>query len=208
MSLDAEDTKALRLQWLLSRALVAPVSVAVAAIARFYFGYRLDNNINALRAEIWEKLADAYHSILGFVSPMQSYPDLDRMNSQELEYFLESSAIPEYQKEEIKCSSKKLDIYIRIRFWESFNIVDKKGFDFDQYFLINRMFVREDIKTLVEKLSEMMWKALSEKKIEKEYPDPRPGRWEKSEIFLKDGKDIFDEIGRTIELRLWNSTDV
>ena len=56
MSLDAEDTKALRLQWLLSRALVAPVSVAVAAIARFYFGYRLDNNINALRAEIWEKL--------------------------------------------------------------------------------------------------------------------------------------------------------
>lgn len=56
MPLEAEDVKALRLQWRLSRALVAPVSLAVAAAARFYFKYRLDENIDALRADIWAKL--------------------------------------------------------------------------------------------------------------------------------------------------------
>ena len=56
MSLAAEDVKALRLQWRLSRALVAPVSIAVTAVARFYFKYRLGDDIDALRADIWKKL--------------------------------------------------------------------------------------------------------------------------------------------------------
>ena len=35
-------------------------------------------------AEIWEKLADAFNAILALISPMQSYPNLDRMKTQEL----------------------------------------------------------------------------------------------------------------------------
>lgn len=55
-SLEAEEIKALRLQWLLSRALVVPVSLVVAAVARLHFGYRLDDEIDRIRAEIWAKL--------------------------------------------------------------------------------------------------------------------------------------------------------
>ena len=56
MSLTPEDLKALRLQRLLSRALVVPVSLLVALIARLYFGYRLDGDISRIRAGIWAKL--------------------------------------------------------------------------------------------------------------------------------------------------------
>ncbi len=56
MPLQAEEIKALRLQWLLSRALVVPISLLVALIARIVFKYRLDDNIDALRADIWAKL--------------------------------------------------------------------------------------------------------------------------------------------------------
>jgi len=56
MPLEAEDVKTLRRQWLLSRALVVPVSLTVIAIARFYFRYRLEQNIDAIRADIWAKL--------------------------------------------------------------------------------------------------------------------------------------------------------
>jgi phosphopantetheinyl transferase (holo-ACP synthase) len=56
MALDAEDVKALRVQWAVSRALVAPVSLLVAAISRLYFGYELDEDVDRLRAEIWAKL--------------------------------------------------------------------------------------------------------------------------------------------------------
>ena len=56
MSLTPEDLKALRLQRLLSRALVVPVSLLVALLARLHFGYRLDPDIARIRAEIWAKL--------------------------------------------------------------------------------------------------------------------------------------------------------
>ncbi len=56
MPLATEDVKALRFQWRLSRALVVPVSLVVIAIARLHFGYRLDRDIAALRADIWRKL--------------------------------------------------------------------------------------------------------------------------------------------------------
>ena len=56
MPLEAEDVKPLRLQWRLSRVLVVPVSIVVAGVCRFYFRYRLDEDIDALRADIWKKL--------------------------------------------------------------------------------------------------------------------------------------------------------
>lgn len=56
MPLEAEEVKALRFQWRLSRALVVPVSLAVIGIARFALKYRLDDDIDAVRAGIWAKL--------------------------------------------------------------------------------------------------------------------------------------------------------
>ena len=56
MALTPEDLKALRLQRLLSRLCIVPVTLLVMMIARLCFGYRLDADIAAIRARIWEKL--------------------------------------------------------------------------------------------------------------------------------------------------------
>jgi phosphopantetheinyl transferase (holo-ACP synthase) len=56
MPLTPEDLSSLRRQWRISRAVAVPLSFFVAATARFRFRYRLPENIDALRAEIWEKL--------------------------------------------------------------------------------------------------------------------------------------------------------
>jgi len=56
MALPAEDLKALRRQWIASRAVAVPISFFVAAVARLRFGYRLPENIDEIRAEIWKKL--------------------------------------------------------------------------------------------------------------------------------------------------------
>ncbi|MBI3287966.1 MAG: 4'-phosphopantetheinyl transferase superfamily protein [Elusimicrobia bacterium] len=56
MPLEAEDLKALRLQWRLSRALAVPVSLLISAVARWRFGYHLDDDIARLRAEVWRQL--------------------------------------------------------------------------------------------------------------------------------------------------------
>jgi phosphopantetheinyl transferase (holo-ACP synthase)/1-acyl-sn-glycerol-3-phosphate acyltransferase len=56
MPLTPEDLSSLRRQWRISRAVAVPLSFFVAATARFRFGYRLPADIDAIRAEIWEKL--------------------------------------------------------------------------------------------------------------------------------------------------------
>ena len=159
-------------------------------------------------SQIWEKLADAYHEILTFTSPMQSYPNLDRMNPQELEHFLSLQDIPDHQKDDIRSSSQKLDIYMGIRFWQYYNLVDQKRLGFDRYFLMNRMFVKEEIKIQINQLSNLMWEAVSEKKYEEEYPNPRENRWEKCETLHNDGQDIIDNISQSIETRFWKSTEL
>ena len=56
MTLTPEDLSSLRRQWRISRAIAIPLSVFVAAIARLRYGYRLPENIDELRADIWKKL--------------------------------------------------------------------------------------------------------------------------------------------------------
>jgi 1-acyl-sn-glycerol-3-phosphate acyltransferase/phosphopantetheinyl transferase (holo-ACP synthase) len=56
MTLAPEDLSALRRQWRVSRVVAIPLSFFVAAIARLRFGYRLPEDIDKLRADIWEKL--------------------------------------------------------------------------------------------------------------------------------------------------------
>ena len=159
-------------------------------------------------AEIWEKLADAFNAILALISPMQSYPNLDRMKTQELEHFLSLQDIPDYQKDDIRNASQKLEVYIGMRFWQSYNLVDQKRLDFDRYFLMNRMFVRQDIGEKVKALSDMMWEALSEKKYEQQYPHSHPNPLEKCDKLQQEGPKFFDDIDRLIEVRVWKNAEL
>lgn len=54
--LTPEDLKSLGRQRLLSRAVAVPLSLAVAAIARFHFRYRLPDDIGELREKLWAEL--------------------------------------------------------------------------------------------------------------------------------------------------------
>ncbi|MDX6770906.1 MAG: 4'-phosphopantetheinyl transferase superfamily protein [Elusimicrobiota bacterium] len=54
--LTPEDLKSLGRQRLLSRAVAAPLSLLVAAAARFYFHYRLPEDIGELRERLWAEL--------------------------------------------------------------------------------------------------------------------------------------------------------
>jgi phosphopantetheinyl transferase (holo-ACP synthase)/1-acyl-sn-glycerol-3-phosphate acyltransferase len=56
MTLTPEDLKALRRQWRVSRAVAVPLSFFVAATVRFRFRYKLPDEIDRIRAAIWEKL--------------------------------------------------------------------------------------------------------------------------------------------------------
>lgn len=56
MPLTAEDLRSLGRQRFWSRALAVPLSLLVAALARLHFRYRLPDDIDALRADLWAQL--------------------------------------------------------------------------------------------------------------------------------------------------------
>jgi len=49
--------------------------------------------------DAWQKLDEAHGLVSWLVSPMQEYPDLDRMNTQQLEEFLETTELSPSQKD-------------------------------------------------------------------------------------------------------------
>lgn len=169
---------------------------------------KLHSNEFRTLPELWDKLNEAYSHVSIFTSPMQEYPDLDRMSDPALRHFLAESSLAEYQRDEIHATSERTKLYQSFRFWQSFQKVAVKYRDFNHCFKIKGLFVHPTLKVPIEALSDLMWSALCEKESEERYPDPRKGRWEKSEMFGKEGPAIRDNIGDLIQQRLWSSASV
>src|SRR6266478_2766141 len=54
--------------------------------------------------EAWAKLVIAHATVQGVVSALQQYPDLDRMNDKQLEEFVQTSQLKQWQKDELRDS--------------------------------------------------------------------------------------------------------
>ncbi len=67
--------------------------------------------------EAWKKLDDAYGHVSALTSPGQTYPNLDRMTSAQLEEFFLKSELYETQKDDIRKSAQKLNAYQEAIFW-------------------------------------------------------------------------------------------
>lgn len=67
--------------------------------------------------ETWAKLDEAYREVASVVSPLQQYPDLDRMSDAQLEEFLERTELRNTQKDKIRTSSEKCKSYQDEIYW-------------------------------------------------------------------------------------------
>lgn len=157
---------------------------------------------------VWEKLSQSFNEISAFTSPLQSYPDLNRATKEELEHLLSKQDFAEFQKGEIRESEDKNSVYQKMIFWVNFKKVNATRFVFDDELVKKGIFIREDIRVKIDELSDMMWNALLEKRMEQEHPDPRAGRWEKCEKLRKDGPILLREIRDLIRVRLWDGVQL
>jgi hypothetical protein len=155
--------------------------------------------------ELWAKLNEAFGHVSSFVSPMQSYPDLDRMTPAHLEDFLTKSEIAEFQKEELRTGNDKTRRHMKIRFWYDLNEAQQKYSEFNSAFVFKSIFLQQELKGAMTELRDMMYEALFEKKFEEQYPDARPGRFEKCDALRKEGPQKLEGVGEKVRLRLWSS---
>jgi hypothetical protein len=152
--------------------------------------------------KLWSRLTAAFGEISHLVSPMQSLPDLDRMNAEHLREFLESSELAEWQKSELRGRSDKTMAYAKMSFWYEFNRVNKVYYEFNNDLIANGIFLSDDLKTKMKWIRQMMSDAMLEKRLDEEHDLLGPGRFEKEGILRKEGPPLLDEIEIDVQARL------
>jgi hypothetical protein len=119
----------------------------------------------------WEKLDEAYGRVSSLVSPMQSYPDLNRMNDLELSEFFQQSELAESQKKKIEESHDKTKAYIDIIFWHRLNKVRFAIGELRDFTARNNIFLTVELKQKFKSATDLLWSALVSKKVGVEAKD-------------------------------------
>ncbi len=115
----------------------------------------------------WLKMQDALGRISGFVSIIKSWPDLDRMSETAIEEFLGKSKLHEYEKDELRKSTKKLDYYQKTIFWHDLEEVQNAFWEFHNYIIRNKIFLSTDLQAKFAEIDNIMWTAIVEMKVGK-----------------------------------------
>jgi hypothetical protein len=152
--------------------------------------------------EAWAKLNDAYWYVKGFVSALQSYPDIDRMSLPHQKEFIDSSPLQGWQKDELQKEKNKTEFYRRQIFWHKLDEAQRKCRDANIYLVKNGIFIQEQIREKLSKMSDHIWNALTEHQTNEEH-DMRP-RERKSIGRLNDeGEPLLKDLEADIHRRLW-----
>lgn len=156
---------------------------------------------------IWEKVASAYWTTAGFVSPAQMYPDLNRMVPQQLEEFVQASELTEWQRDELMASNDKTKKFQELIFWHKLarcrNLVREADFELSRV----GIFVIDPVKQKLQAILDLSYGALTEHEMNHEHPPVRPSDRLKDDIsrMRADGREWVDEAERMIKTRIWEN---
>lgn len=117
----------------------------------------------------WKKLQDAYGHLASLASPLQEFPNLNQYTEAELEVFLSSCPLYNFQKEELRQQDDKMAYYRDKIFWIRLNQARIKLDEFRTYLRYNKIFLTGDLFSLFSKIEEVMIKA--EIELEMRAPD-------------------------------------
>ncbi len=155
--------------------------------------------------DLWGQLVEAHAWAWSYISPLQNYPDVDRMDPEELEEFLEDKPFSKAQKRDISNASKRLDTYREISERYKYSDAMGKFRDFNLAFRKQGIFLQPDIKKDMSDLANMIRGAMIEHQINQE-DKPRPRMRDEYKKLDTEGKALFDKIEQAIVDRLWDST--
>jgi hypothetical protein len=153
--------------------------------------------------ECWGRLMDAYGIILSVVSRMQSTPDLNSMQPNQLQDFLTNSELAEWQRQLIRGDKDKTKTY-RNQI-EPFKIARarKATQEFYLYFRKNGIFIREPIKLQFDALDQVMLAALSEHTMNFQH---QTREFVSIDRLAREGEKMVKTLEAEVQKRLWDST--
>lgn len=154
-----------------------------------------------LLPEAWGKLDLAYGQVTALVSPFQQLANLDTLTPVQLEEFLESTQLLPSQKQEVRVAREKMKTYDEIKMRYRLRDVKLAISEFHNFIARNGIFFPKTLKDNLNKISELLWAALTSKEVgmeAKDYKMQREG-WDQIQ---KDARPIYVAVEQEIQARL------
>jgi len=135
------------------------------------------------------------------VSPLQEYPDLDRMTATQLEEFLATTGFTLSQKDIVRSSSSKGKTYQETVFWYRLSKVKKAIAELQNFVARNGIFFPPELKTKFANITEMLWSAVISKELGHEVKDYKMQNegWKKVK---EESEPLYKSIESDIQTRL------
>jgi hypothetical protein len=160
--------------------------------------------------DLWGKLVEAHAWGHNYVSPMQSYADVSRMDDEELAEFLEETEFMEVQKRDIKDETRPMErqrIFTRISTLYRHKDAQERLREFATCLRKNGIFVKPEIKADMDKMLKLLGDAIWEKGMNEE-TDMRPRIRDAYKRFEIEAQPLLERIEKSVADRLWDSTTV
>ena len=153
--------------------------------------------------EAWSRLMDAHGIIMSVVSRLQSTPNLNAMQSDQLEDFIVHSKLVEWQRQLVRDGADKTSTY-RNQI-EPFKIAraKKASRKFYLYFRKSGIFIREPIKQKFDALDQLMLEALSEHEMNFQH---QTREYASIDRLNSEGEKMVKALEGEVQKRLWDST--
>ena len=154
--------------------------------------------------EAWSRLNDAYWKAIAFVSPLQQYPDLNRMTAEQLEEFLSNCSLNQWEKSELRGDGDRNAYYIKRLFWH--RLADMRGVAREShiYLLKSGIFLPAEVRAKFGAIGTLIWEALDERAVNEEH-DFVPRESVKQKALRDNGPQLIENLEQEVHGRLWNS---
>jgi hypothetical protein len=135
----------------------------------------------------WYLLQDSYMHFVSVALPLQQWPNLNTYTPEQLDSFLETCELQEFQKAELRKQEDKLSYYQGRAYWARLGTAQMKFQEFRTYLRYNKIFLSRDLFDLFHGIEVSMIEA----QVQLEEPDKDEQPWSgMSKVFKKLSEDV------------------
>lgn len=151
---------------------------------------------------VWEKFVDAFLSTSSCAIGFLSHPDLERMSSEELALFLDTTELSQAQRAGIISSSHKNKSYSDVMTLRSIAAARRDIYEARLLLRKHGIFIPADLRKLTQNALEMLSKAQVERYVSFEHGAFQLKGFKAIDTLLSDGEGAFDELMSAMRERM------
>ncbi|MCR9238575.1 MAG: hypothetical protein NXI17_18060 [Alphaproteobacteria bacterium] len=158
--------------------------------------------------DLWGKLVEAHALVSSYVSSLQIYPDVGRMDDDELKEYLDGTALMEVQKRDVKAEPNFLErqkTFTKIAELYRYDDALKLMRVFATCLKKDGIFLKPEIKADMDAMRGLLWNVMTEKRMNEE-DDIKPRMRDDYKRFKAEAQPLLEKIEKSVADRLWDST--